>query len=178
MKYRIHKLVLSKDNEDIEKELKKATKKEINEQEKGMLLTPLFMAVMQGKVEAVKLLLKYGANVNSLDIYGKSPLFYIGEPSPVESANPENLLLITHLLIENGIDITICDKTGNQALWMIVFNSTDGDERKLPIVKYLIEKGADPNHKNNSNNSPLDFAKKVGYKPLIDVLESINNKMP
>ncbi len=166
----LHQLVLRNDVENLEKELKKCTFEDINVENKGLKFTPLFTAAIQGKVESAKLLIKYGANVNALDVYGRPPLYYIGKPSPVPSATAENRLQIAKLLLDNGADINITDTSGNQPLGSVVHNAgIKGKEKdELLIVKLFMEHGADPNHKNNYGRSPLDIA----TKPMIEILES------
>ena len=169
-KYDLFKLVLKNDYEKLEEVLSKCTIEQINEPEKGMKFTPIFFSVLDGAVESAKLLIKYGANVNALDVYGRPPLYYIGKPSPVPSATAENRLQIAKLLLDNGADINITDTSGNQPLGSVVHNAgIKGKETdELLIVKLFMEHGADPNHKNNYGRSPLDIA----TKPMIEILES------
>ena len=166
----LHQLVLRNDVENLEKELKKSTLEDINVEKKGLKFTPLFTAAIQGMVEPAKLLIKYGANVNALDVYGRPPLYYIGDPSPVPSATAENRLQVAKLLLDNGADINITDTSGNQPLGPVVLNaSIKGKEKdELPIVKLFMEHGADPNHKNNYGRSPLDIAS----ESLIEILKN------
>ncbi|MCX8744621.1 ankyrin repeat domain-containing protein [Snodgrassella sp. B3882] len=168
----LHQLVLRNDVENLEKELKKCTFEDINVENKGLKFTPLFTATIQGKVEPAKLLIKYGANVNALDVYGRPPLYYIGDPSPVPSATAENRLQVAKLLLDKGADVNITDADGAQPLWRIVYSALgQGKEDELPIVKLLLEYGADPDFRTKPGGSPLDFAKKVGYQPIIELLE-------
>ncbi|MXO32219.1 ankyrin repeat domain-containing protein [Apibacter sp. B2912] len=173
MEDKLNKLAFRNNCEKLEEELSKCTVSQINEPEKGLLFTPIFFSVLGGAVETAKLLIKYGANVNALDVYGRPPLYYIGDPSPVPSATAENRLQVAKLLLDNGADVNITDVDGAQPLWRIVYNALGkGKENELPIVKLLLEYGADPDFKTKPGGSPLDFAKKVGYKPIIELLES------
>ena len=169
-KHNLHKLAFNRDYKKLEEALSKCSIEQINEPEKGMKWTPIFIPVSDGLVESVKLLIKYGANVNALDVYGRPPLYYIGKPSPVPSATAENRLQIAKLLLDNGADINITDTSGNQPLGSVVHNAgIKGKEKdELLIVKLFLEHGADPNHKNNYGRSPLDIA----TKPMIEIFES------
>ena len=169
-KYDLYKLAFKNDYKTLEEVLCKCTIEKINEPEKGMKFTPIFFSVLDGAVESAKLLIKYGANVNALDVYGRPPLYYIGKPSPVPSATAENRLQIAKLLLDNGADINITDTSGNQPLGSVVHNAgIKGKEKdELLIVKLFLEHGADPNHKNNYGRSPLDIA----TKPMIEIFES------
>ena len=171
-KYDLHKLAFNQDYKKLEEVLSKCTLKQINEPEKGMKWTPIFIPVSDGLVESVKLLIKYGANVNALDVYGRPPLYYIGDPGIVPSATAENRLQVAKLLLDNGADVNITDVDGAQPLWRIVYSALgQGKEDELPIVKLLLEYGADPDFRTKPGGSPLDFAKKVGYQPIIELLE-------
>ena len=170
MKCDLHKLAFNRDYKKLEEVLSKCTIEQINEPEKGMKWTPIFIPVSDGLVESVKLLIKYGANVNALDVYGRPPLYYIGDPGIVPSATAENRLQVAKLLLDNGADINITDTSGNQPLGPVVLNaSIKGKEKdELPIVKLFMEHGADPNHKNNYGRSPLDIAS----ESLIEILKN------
>ena len=170
-KYDLHKLAFNQDYKKLEEVLSKCTLKQINEPEKGMKWTPIFIPVSDGLVESVKLLIKYGANVNALDVYGRPPLYYIGDPGIVPSATAENRLQVAKLLLDNGADINIIDVDGAQPLWPVVFNAR-GKKEELPIVKLFMKHGADPKHINKYGKNPLDIAKLSDNSALQEILES------
>jgi len=93
--------------------------------------TPLVTASYYGKKDAVLALIKAGANINYVDIRGMSVLDW----SQVGS-NDE----ITKLLIENGANIEN-DKHGGVGK-VIIFALSHQD---TDMVKYLVQKGIDPN---------------------------------
>ena len=170
-KYHLHKLAFNQDYKKLEEVLSKCTLKQINEPEKGMKWTPIFIPVSDGLVESVKLLIKYGANVNALDVYGRPPLYYIGDPGIVPSATAENRLQVAKLLLDNGADINIIDVDGAQPLWPVVFNAR-GKKEELPIVKLFMKHGANPKHINKYGKNPLDIAKLSDNSALQEILES------
>ncbi|MCD7971720.1 MAG: ankyrin repeat domain-containing protein [Candidatus Azobacteroides sp.] len=153
----------------LEERLKKSTSREINRKEKGLHYSILAFAVRQVQVESVRLLLKYGADPNSEDRDGKTPLFYAGEPQPVPHDSMEKRLEIAHLLVEAGANVNHADKDHNRPLWTAVFY-VRGKEEYLSFVQFLLEKGADPNLVNVAGKSPLMFAEQVGNLPLIELL--------
>ena len=171
MKCDLHKLAFNRDYKKLEEVLSKCTIEQINEPEKGMKWTPIFIPVSDGLVESVKLLIKYGANVNALDVYGRPPLYYIGDPGIVPSATAENRLQVAKLLLDNGADINIIDVDGAQPLWPVVYNAR-GKKEELPIVKLFMEHGADPNHINKYGKKPLDIAILYNNSELQEILES------
>ena len=73
------------------------------------------------QVESVKLLLAYGADPNTENVYGQTPLFYVGEKQPVDHDTPEQRLKIAQMLLDAGADINHCDHSNNQPLWIAVF---------------------------------------------------------
>lgn len=79
MKESLYKSAIRGDIEQLERVLKESSVEDINEKEKGLHYSTLALAVSQVQVESVKLLLKYGADPNSTDKKGKTPLFYIGD---------------------------------------------------------------------------------------------------
>ena len=171
-KYDLNKLAFRNDYKTLEEVLCKCTIEKINEPEKGLRFTPIFFSVLAGAVESAKVLIKYGANVNALDVYGRPPLYYIGDPSPVPSATAENRLQVAKLLLDNGADVNITDVDGAQPLWPVVYNARGKKKEELPIVKLFMEHGADPNHINKYGKKPLDIAKLYNNSALQEILES------
>lgn len=165
----IHQLAIKEDPSEL-KRLLEEHRENINEPEKGMLYTPLMLATEMERVQSVKLLLEYGADPNLQNIDGKTALHLLPEKQPIEWSSPENKVEIAALLIENGANINIKDNYNNQPLWPAVFEAADGNPEKLPLVGFYVKNNADINNKNKSDRSPLDFAKKVGWQPLIDIL--------
>jgi len=121
----------------------------------------LHFAVLKKNKEIVKLLLRNDWNVNSLNKKGKSALHHAADL---------NLTEIAQILIEKNADLGISDIYGNQPLWTAAFNAADGKMNKLPIVELFLKNGADKNHKNHADRSPLDFANQVSFLPLLEVL--------
>ena len=134
MEDKSNKLAFKNNCQKLEEELSKCSVSQINEPKKGLRFTPIFFSVLAGAVESAKLLIKYGANVNALDVYGRPPLYYIGDPSPVPSATAENRLQVAKLLLDNGADINITDTSGNQPLGSVVHNAGIKGKEELPIV--------------------------------------------
>lgn len=168
--HQLHKLALQGQLEELEILLKKSSPEEINKKD-NIGHSPLIYAIGREQVEAVRLLLKYGADPNSKDEKGISPLAFVADPQPIKNASAKKRLEIAQLLLNSGASLSSTSNTGNQPLWAAVFSAADGNPEKLSLVELMLQYGADIHHKNNAGNSPLDFAMKVGWKPLIDVLE-------
>jgi ankyrin repeat protein len=103
-------------------------------------------------------LIKRKINVNHQDEKLQTPLHYV--------ANYNNSK-IAKLLLNNHGDLNVVDKYRNSPLWTATFNARGSYE----IIKLFLKYFPDINHKNNNNKSPLDFARKINDKELIDLLK-------
>lgn len=119
-------------------------------------LTPLQIAVGRGADdEFINLLLSHGANVNTNDKTGETPLML---------AVRQGYCGIVETLLKHGVELEARDKFGCSALmiasaWGMCLNP-------------LLQAGANPNLHNNAGLSPLDFAynsrKYESVVPLLD----------
>lgn len=140
--------------------------------------TPLHNALTSNDIDfdIIKLLIEQGADPNSADKNGETPLFYAirnccgleiieylaskGAKLDVVNTNGLNLLnMITRdnveiakFLVENGADVNNKDNIGTTPLMSAAQNDLTN------IVKYLIEQGADPHEKNNFGRTCKDCA--------------------
>ena len=108
----------------------------------------------KNSIEMITLLLKYGLNINSKNIYGNTALSY--------ALNRRNQIHIKYLL-KNGADINIVDSMGNTILHKIVLyalferlKNKELDEIFEIVSSYSIN----PNIKNNDGMTPLHLAVK------------------
>jgi uncharacterized protein len=113
-------------------------------------MTPLMFAAREGHVDAVRLLLDAGAEVNAVDRNGITPLLM---------AIGNNRIPTARLLIERGADIHVTDWYGRTPLFAAVeMRNVDlhyvtfehmltAEDRAeiLDFIEWLLEKGADPN---------------------------------
>ena len=102
----------------------------------GAKVTPLFVAVMEKNSEAVKVLMKYGAE------------YVEGLMAAVISDNKE----FAKFLVQCGADINAQDKEFHNALLCAV------NENKYSAVKWLIELGADVNVKMGGKYNALTYS--------------------
>ena len=110
--------------------------------------TLLSVAVINNRIEIVKLLLSKGANINSQNATRSTPLYY---------AVSFYYINIIKLLINNGADVNISDINGNTPLHVACIN---GD---YDIIKLLIDNNANINLKNSLQYNPLEY---VVYKAM------------
>lgn len=104
-------------------------------------VSPLWCASVAGKVEVVEVLVKYGADVNSVSDTGSTP---------VRSACFMTHLDIVRLLVSNKADIQRPNHNGGTCL----INSVQSVE----LCKFLLENGADVNAKDIQNKTALHYA--------------------
>ncbi len=109
--------------------------------------TPLQYAAITGSVEAIEALLAGGANPNSQNEFGRTPLL-----SAIREIQAENLVETLAVLLEGGANPNLQDNSGDAALHHAALAS------RVEIVPLLIEYGADLDQRNNAGLTPLDLA--------------------
>jgi ankyrin repeat protein len=120
---------------------------------------PLGLAAYFGKNEAVKYLIKAGAEVNSPS---KNSL----KVTPLQSAVAGGHLEITRLLLESGASPNVRERGGYTPLHTAAHN---GD---VEIVRSLIFGGANVEAVSEKNEKPLDMALKSGHDEVVNLLKA------
>jgi ankyrin repeat protein len=154
-------------------------------------LTPLHVAAKNGYANIVELLIEKGANVNAeasdgLELYELHNEYRRPGSRPLHLA--VSYIDVIKLLVSNGADINAKDEGGQTPLQKAVFHGdknvvdfliAQGAEIGIHLaayignyakVKSLIEKGADPNSRNNDGDSVLDLAVSGGHKEIAKLL--------
>lgn len=113
----------------------------------GGEITPLVFAVRANNLDAVKVLLEAGADINQTTGYGWSPLLV---------ATQNRYYKLGAYLLEHGADVNLANKGGWTPLYLATDNrnieSGDypvrrGDMDHLEYIKVLLAKGANVNHR-------------------------------
>lgn len=121
--------------------------------------TPLHYAALVGNHRIMKLLISLGADVNAVDVYGKTPVGLSAKCSV------KDCRLVKDMLINAGADLTIRDKQGKTAL------HTSFETDSIEIVEFLMKKHKEMIGCDNNGNSVLhcvigghrDIPKKIKY---------------
>jgi uncharacterized protein len=116
-----------------------------NREPDGGELTPLVYAARAGSIDAARVLLEAGADVNQVTRYGWSPLL---------AATQNRNYRMGTFLIEHGADVNIANKGGWTPLYLATDNrNLEGGDYPTPTpdmdglayIELLLEAGADPN---------------------------------
>ena len=150
--------------------------------------TPLFWATRRGDVDAVQLLLDYGANVSIADNQGYMPIHeastvacarvLLSKSVQVMSRNTwgrtalhqacergEDAALLD-VLISAGADVDATDATGETPLHTTIVHERTGHPRTEHAAR-LMRAGADSSITNLSGDSPLRFAMMFGTHEIL-----------
>ena len=104
--------------------------------------TPLIIAGYRNQLEAVKILLSLGANVNASSEDG----------TVLTAACYKSNIDLVKILLANKADVNVKNNAGTTPLMFAIMAENEG------LVKLLIEHGADINAKDNSNKTIYQFA--------------------
>jgi ankyrin repeat protein len=108
--------------------------------------TPLMHAAAYGSIEAMKLLLEAGADVNAANDFNATALLWCAR-------DPDK----ARLLIERGADVNAQSKQGRTPLMLASMRDGGSD-----IVALLLAKGANPKVKDNRKEMALGLAAETG----------------
>jgi ankyrin repeat protein len=157
--------------------------------------TALLLATRGNHVEAARMLIAAGADVNAKDNIQDSPFLYAG----AEGRNE-----ILKMTLEAGADLKSTNRYGGTALipaahhghvetvkillataidkdhvntlgWTALLEAVilgDGGRTYIEIVRLLVEAGADVNIADRDGVTPLVHAKRHGYSEIARILES------
>lgn len=197
MKQQPGELIQAVENNDLEKvqEIVQDSSYPIDEtNDKGE--TPLLIAVHENYIEAAKLLIKAGADINQQDNIQDSAYLYAGaqgkteilkymlehaEPNQeivnryggnalIPAAEKGHLDNVKLLLADGKVDIDHQNSFGYTALIEAVA-LTDGSFVYQQIVQELLAHNANKELRDNSGKTALDYAKEKGYTEMIKMLE-------
>lgn len=135
----LHSAVVASDLETIKQHIKAGS--DLNVLEPSRASTPLITAAAVGNVEAAKILIGGGADLNYQNTDGSTAL---------HTATVFDRTDITKLLIDSGINLNLKNLNGSTALHLAAFFG------RIDIAKMLLDKGADKSIKNNAGQTALE----------------------
>lgn len=106
----------------------------------------LHQAAATGDVTEVARLIADGEDVAAVDD---------SQFTPLHLASQQGHLGVAKVLVNAGAPVNARDSYGNTPLWRAVFAFQGGDPE---LIRLLLEAGADPDIKNNTDRSPRDMA--------------------
>lgn len=157
---------------------------------KDKFFEKLLKYVYRKKFEKIKKIVEKGANINAIDEEGRTALMYAVLSMDADTKMVEFLISlgidykiadsqgwtalhfavrdqkeqIVSKLLEYDIGIDVVDSQGNTPLWRCVMNKTPN----INIINSLLNKGANPDKKNNHYVSPIDIVSNSDDKTGID----------
>ncbi|MCC6760085.1 ankyrin repeat domain-containing protein [Phnomibacter ginsenosidimutans] len=120
----------------------------------------LHLALSKSDDEIAIMIIEAGCDVNLQDSKGQTALHYCAFYNKHE---------IAKFIIEQGGDLSIADSFGNEPLWTAVM-SDKGFGTHVEIVTLFINAGANPNHANKVNKTPMMAAKELEYDEVLAAL--------
>ena len=122
--------------------------------------TPLHYASENGHLEIVQFLLSNGAEVDAVDSDNVTPLLHAASRGhvPVD---------VVEALLDRGANI---NHQNNDKITPLHYAALGN---LLPVVKILINRGADRSLKDRWKRTPLDLAKEFKIKSIVDYLSSL-----
>ena len=116
----------------------------------GHFQSPLGLAIESKKLDAAKLLLKLGADVNSVNLDSKRPILY----DAISGSSQKTDHKFVKLLIEHGVDVNMIDGTGKSPLFYAAIFGLD------KVVKLLLDSGADIELMLGNDSNVLEYLRK------------------
>jgi len=123
--------------------------------------TPLHCACREGNIKIIKVLIQYGADINSKNRYSTVyPIFEV-----LASIKIEYPSAIVKLLIDNGADINVIDSFGNTILHYAI------EKELIELIKLVVSLGGDINYTERyDKDTPLHYAYFQKNRNIIDYL--------
>jgi ankyrin repeat protein len=133
------------------------------------MLTPLHEAAGKSLVEIVRLLVDHGANVKARDKFNNTPLRMCASNAQ-SFATLESFKQTVQILLDAGADINAGTTINTTSLHSVV------KWGNVEAVRFMLERGADPNIRTTKGELPIDFAKDPTIRALLEPVTSASQK--
>lgn len=135
------------------------------------MLTPLHEAAGKSLVEIVELLVKRGANVNAKDKFWNTPLRMCASNAQA-FAQFDTFKKTVEILLDAKADINAGTTINTTSLHSVVkWGNVDA-------VKFMLEKGANPNIRTEKGELPLDFCKDPEVRAILLPVTKVASSQP
>lgn len=118
---------------------------------------------MNGHVDALKLLLKHGSQVNVQNTWQATPIYAAAKYGHFE---------ICRVLVENGADFTISNNYGATPLYIAA------DRGHTKVVEFLSKQGSSVNTFVDFGSTPITAAAKHGHEETVKKLIQLGSTVP
>lgn len=159
----LHCAILEGNSVEVLSELIKA-KADVNDKVKGGG-TPLHMAVFSQSPETIRLLLRARADVMAKNSEGESVLAYA-----VSLGKKEGSEMALQAFVDAGVDVNFPSITGDPLLHYAI------SQKFSHLIPILIAGGADLTSKDLNGRVPLQLAREIGDREIIELLQEVQNK--
>ncbi|XP_041358942.1 poly [ADP-ribose] polymerase tankyrase-like [Gigantopelta aegis] len=119
---------------------------------------PIHVAVEEGYMDIVKVLLKHGAKVDLPQAVSKFKV------TPLMIASGCGHLPLARFLVQQGATVQLRDRLGRSSVIHAAMNGSSN------VLSYLLNIGADPHRGDNSTNTPLHYASAYGWYFCVKLL--------
>jgi uncharacterized protein len=131
----------------------------------------LHSAINAGAIDAVKMMLDRGANVNLVGEDGITPVMLSAKLTYRVGVK------MTQLLIDKGANVNAKASRGSTPLMFgTLCVANHYQDEYVKVTRLLIKSGAKVNIKNNKGDTPLSLAKSGGWKKIVTVLKKAGAK--
>jgi uncharacterized protein len=131
----------------------------------------LHAAINAGSIDAVKMMLDRGANVNLVGEDGITPVMLSARLTYRVGVK------MTQLLIDKGANVNDKASKGSTPLMFgTLCVASHYQDEYVKVTRLLIKSGAKVNVKNNKGDTPLSLAKSGGWKKIVAVLKKAGAK--
>lgn len=117
-------------------------------------------------LKIIKLLLKYGANINAQNHDGETPLMHA---CPLQMDTIQ-LLIDCNKTMNLNLDLNIQDNNGNNVLMYMIFRLRYDNYDNDKNVKIFLENNINLNIINNEGQTAMDIAETYGLIEIIDLI--------
>jgi ankyrin repeat protein len=124
--------------------------------------SPYLYAAAEGRLEILRLTLQHGADLRSVNRYGGTGLIPAAHHGHVETVRE---------MLTTSVDIDHVNNLGWTALLEAVILG-NGGRAHTEIVRLLVDAGANVSIADRSGVTPLQHARRSGYRDIVRVLEN------